>query len=392
MVEDKKRYYMRLKVLTPVHIGSGETLSKLEYSYNRFNRLLSVLDGTKFFCELQKRRRLEAYAVFVEKVSLNNANASVYNWLREQFGPKPADEIIRQSAKYEIRLDVAGNKGFNDLRCHIKSIDRPYVPGSSIKGMIRTALLFKYLYENINEFADQKKEIDRAVKSGQFIAKTIGRAVKDIEDNVFGNENDPKSKLTGMSGISVSDSTLLDSGALTVIQKVDYLINKPDAATNPIPVFYECLKEGSVLDFMLDVDPGKTAESKATRGILTARDIIEVLTFQHRKLFYVRDKSPWSNFISLLPDKRKLDGFTRVFLGGNTGYIAHTVIAALYREDIEQRRLVTAGLLHEKFGRTPMGKHLNDRPYSPRTIHTVLKGDEHFFAGMCELSEVAKCP
>ena len=52
------------------------------------------------------------------------------------------------------------NQGFDETKDHdkreqIKTNDIPYIPGSSIKGAVRTAILWKHLRENTNSYCSR---------------------------------------------------------------------------------------------------------------------------------------------------------------------------------------------------------------------------------------------
>ena len=106
---------MKIRVVTPTHIGSGGVITKLDYIV--MNGKVRVIDYYKAW-EMDKRIR--------EKIE------------RGIFDPRECKNYY----KYEI--DAFCNPR-RDIHEHIKVSGKPYIPGSSLKGAIRTALIWKYL-------------------------------------------------------------------------------------------------------------------------------------------------------------------------------------------------------------------------------------------------------
>lgn len=106
---------MKIRVVTPTHIGSGGVITKLDYIV--MNGKVRVIDYYKAW-EMNKRIR--------EKIE------------RGIFDPRECKNYY----KYEVN-GFCNPRG--DIHEHIKVSGKPYIPGSSLKGAIRTALIWKYL-------------------------------------------------------------------------------------------------------------------------------------------------------------------------------------------------------------------------------------------------------
>ena len=118
----------RIEVLSPVHVGSGEVLTRFDYVWE---------DGWLYVLSLDRilahpRVRAEELAALMERGDFDWGD-----YLRGR-GIKLPDV-----ARYRARCtrDPAKVLRRGDVREHIKDPRfRPYIPGSSIKGAIRTAL------------------------------------------------------------------------------------------------------------------------------------------------------------------------------------------------------------------------------------------------------------
>ncbi|WP_456365155.1 type III-A CRISPR-associated RAMP protein Csm5 [Thermococcus sp.] len=129
---------MRLAVLSPLHIGNGNKLTPVDV-YPTDDRVY-VLNVERLFSDLQK------LGVDLEKILtlLKNPPGEHYVWKGyiEEYHLNPSDYAL-------YSLPVFGELGKTSMGINefIKSNGRPYIPGSSIKGAIRTAVFYKALKE-----------------------------------------------------------------------------------------------------------------------------------------------------------------------------------------------------------------------------------------------------
>ena len=139
MEEFLKHYRMRIEALSPIYIGSGVKLGTKEYIYMPWNHEVIIPDMQKMFLAVQKKGVIKEFTDFMMNAGQNGKTLS--QWLKEhRFG----------SEDYEAwklyKMDAG--ESFLNPKARPKEIDAfikdaygyPYVPGSSIKGMLRTAL------------------------------------------------------------------------------------------------------------------------------------------------------------------------------------------------------------------------------------------------------------
>ncbi len=129
---------MMLKVLSPLHIGNGNKLTPVDI-YPSGDRVY-VLDVERLFSDLQR------LGVDLEEILalLRNPPGEHYVWKGyiEEYHLNPSDYAL-------YSLPVFGEPGKTSMQINefIKSNGRPYIPGSSVKGAIRTAVFYKALRE-----------------------------------------------------------------------------------------------------------------------------------------------------------------------------------------------------------------------------------------------------
>jgi len=130
MDKHRSSFKVQLKVLTPLHIGSGETISKLDY-----------------FLEAGRCWRINLDTLFADPD---------FQPLREKFlesapSGQPIDqlipkELLKRHIRYKIPLHFsAQNANLIEVRLFTKSAGRVYIPGSSLKGAVLSALCYDIL-------------------------------------------------------------------------------------------------------------------------------------------------------------------------------------------------------------------------------------------------------
>ena len=137
----QETFKIKAEILTPVHIGDGTELEPLEYVIkDRFYKVnleewLSTLSGEK--AEKFKRLTGSDYAQVSTLTALrrfvrDNIDVDKYTeWVAD------VSDAVRK--RYEERFDAPENQ--LPMSPFIRTGNRPFLPGSSIKGAIRTAYL-----------------------------------------------------------------------------------------------------------------------------------------------------------------------------------------------------------------------------------------------------------
>lgn len=167
-----ERKTIKLQTLTPVHIGSGEIL-KENFDYIKDNRFVYILDSKKLFKQLEQKGFSEDK--LTNALTQGNIKAIVDKYL--------LNILVTNYCIRKIQITPNQREKFKDgLREQIyDGLGKPYIPGSSIKGAIRTALL-SYIIEN---HTDDIENLDNLLSDKDFNDdKIIEEAFKKIKDEV----------------------------------------------------------------------------------------------------------------------------------------------------------------------------------------------------------------
>ena len=162
---------MKLEVLSPLHIGSGETLTPADFVI--INDEVIVLDLDKLISALPTED--------IDEI-LETLKSVPYPW--EKILAK-YHLNARSFGKYSLKLIGKKRKESMQIKAFIKSNGKPFIPGSSIKGAMKTAVMYKVVKEN-------RWLLNQAVKwldSNQRDARKFMKKADDwLEGMIFGSE------------------------------------------------------------------------------------------------------------------------------------------------------------------------------------------------------------
>ena len=137
-----ERYKITLTTESPVFIGasSQEKLSKRECVYDRDKGFLYVPDLTRLIEAIEKQGSLNDFEAFLlQAQSQQGDRVTLRDFLRNINIPIAPDAPW---VRYTLETASGDYSALNTVNCFIKNAQgQPYLPGSSVKGAIRTALL-----------------------------------------------------------------------------------------------------------------------------------------------------------------------------------------------------------------------------------------------------------
>jgi CRISPR type III-A-associated RAMP protein Csm5 len=167
---------VKIETLTSIHIGSGEML---KYGYDFIEGI--ALDGQNVLGVICPRKMLKL--IGEDKIDA---------WVTAIDNGRTTDEIVKQYAPnaqindYTSRIIIRWSpiKPTDTLKEFIHDgLGRPYIPGSSIKGAIRTAILASLAAE-VN---DKERKIDKSFKDRKGY-DVIKANASEIEKTIFGQD------------------------------------------------------------------------------------------------------------------------------------------------------------------------------------------------------------
>lgn len=201
-----KKYKLKCKILSPIHIGTGSEIEPFDYiiKENKFYKI----SLENFLLNLDNRDK-EKFNILVSKNNVNEIRKFIIeNWDAEKYAVEFFCDVSTEVNKiYQENINNIENQLLINPFIRAKVNNLPYIPGSSIKGAIRTAIISElgkkknYIKnirnieaevlncQNDNGFLDPKKDPFRAIKiSDGFLSlnSTIILKIVNVSKDKFG--------------------------------------------------------------------------------------------------------------------------------------------------------------------------------------------------------------
>lgn len=366
------RYYTAiLETLSPVHIGCGEKLTKLDYVYSEKSRTVYVLQPMKLFHGLQQFHLLESFEKGLPR------NTSMTDFLVQNSVPEQA---YASWAMYSFPAQRSViNRGQYDIQKFVKdAYGMPYIPGSGLKGALRTVLATDSVRKNTSSFQNMTQRITREIDQNvRFKKAFLSRETSQIESDIFHTLQRNKEKKYDivndcMAGLIISDSSPAAKESLSLSKKIDQFRKGEE---NPINTLRETLKMNTKLTFEITIDTSLFKFS--VKEILQAGE----------NAFSFYDDTFRSIFLDYLPPEIDPEREMYIYLGGGTGFHHKTFLNALFTNPTnpEQGAECTAKLLDLQFPRAKHTSFTKREGYSPKAIKMTKYEDRLEEMGLCKL-------
>ena len=321
-----KKYNIELKTVGPVFIGSGKETNKKEAIFN--NDSVIIVDAKKMFKYLCDKELIDKYQKYMLDDNIDLKYFFEKNKIRENIY---RDWNIKRFARGEYSKNA---KDINIGRFVRDGNEKVYVPGSSLKGMLRTILAGAYIIKDAN-CGVAKKLYDTKLKLGNrpredSLKKEYNATMDDIEVGIFHRKifsnMDVADKINdSLRGLLVSDSEYISDEDMCICQKIDIAL---DGSKNKISSYRECIKPGVSIKFSITVDSRYCDYTK--ENILAA-----VKTFYNHYWHKVSNifAENWKNCFKngeVINISKK--AYT-CFLGGGAGFESKTIIYSSFNKE-----------------------------------------------------------
>lgn len=377
---------MCLKVVTPINISDGIVLGAKDYLYDSRRQKVFFLNLHQWHMFIYKHMLLEKYESYLANF---RDKQSLLEWLQMQgYDIDDVRTVITSEAQATVNLmDNEKKKTLNDINRHIQQPDGSlYVPGSSIKGVFRTAILYSLLQKRQDIKVKYWRQIQEKISSNYFKPyRDFNKLISDLENEflhtlrlVDGNIRSNNAVCSAMRGLQVSDTYASRNMQTAILQKVDGGFDKfGKASPKKLPIFRECMLPKAELFF--DVKIEKAVMS--TIGINTVDDLLKAT---HSFFAAVTD------LLQQAFEKEYQEAFQGVaagnmFLGGNTGFLSKTLLAMLAPDKDTAKNTIKL-LLDKSFKNH---KHLlRDKIIAPRTLKCTNYNGKLMLMGVAEVRKV----
>lgn len=345
-------YTLTLTARGLVHIGNGRKTPRKEYIFDPNRNMVSFLNEQAFFELLIQENLVDLFESFCM-----SRDGDLYSFLYRTCRLKP--EQVEPAVMYQLSVGDAldENHSLRDINRFMQDAQgRAYVPGSSVKGALRTALLYR-LISRENPAARQPNL--REIPEAQYLHTLQLQPMRPA---------DAVNSL--MRGLMVSDSQPIPHQSLVLSRKLDGFLS---GQLHPIPLCRECLAPGSILRFRLTLD------QSILKGQITAQTLLEAVS-----AFAAYNRQQLESAFA------RPDGFiapkteNMLYLGGGAGFFTKTLV---YPYLGRQNGVKWAsGQLAHFFPKHFHGERDPQAGISPRTLKYGQYRQKPYAFGPCEVS------
>lgn len=391
---ERKGY--ELTCISPIHIGNGELYKSYEYYYDRYNQMVYFLDPVKWADFLAAKGLLDAYAQDVEK---EKGRLSLKWWLDTKVGRGQALQAVKKMSLSSSSVCLFSEKkeSVNDIARQQRDVyGYPIIPGSSLKGVIHSAIRWHLICRNPEKYRDLWPEIKQAVEEGKRNKRTVHNLTAELENRTVNvlhlTDQRGKDALNSvMRGIRISDAHLTVKKRDTVlIQKLDASFKKKKgygrAAVEPeghtVSVFRECIPSRSKYRFTITLE----REIVQKIGLSSLKELWQWVREYTQAGIHMQKNVFGQDFSAEFKEAETAD----LLLGGGTGFLSKTVLYALAPSQ-EEGQQTLAKYLDSVFckGKLPAHYHQrDDQGLTPRTVKLARFGHERWLMGLASVEEV----
>lgn len=372
-----ERQDYELTCISPIHIGNGEILKPIDYVYDKRKQQIFFLNEGKWKAYLVQHQLLDEFFDYLRQA---RRSGNLFTWLQRH--DVTIDDVKTMSStvsRVETTNTQTTKDSVNDIhRLMTTSLGVPYIPGSSLKGCLRTGLLSYWIKQHPHKGIRHWNEAKSCRPRDKWAAQSLE---KDAFMCLQANTQSDMVK-SCMRGLMVSDAMCVEPHVDTVVlQKVDATTkkNKQGQREKTIPLFRECIPAGTTLRFSITFDKAMMGEL----GITSLRDVIKASQQFTKRTLAMQERIFGRDYKNEFAEASLAD----MLIGGGAGFQSKTVFYDLAPSFEEGRRILAQKL--EIAFRKQKHYHVElDEQISPRTLKLTRTTNDRWIMGLCSLKEV----
>ena len=373
---------LSLTIVTPTNIGGPEKLTTKDYMYNYDVGEVYLLNNYEWFRFLARHNKLAEFEIYMQNEMVRPNGRTMYDWAKNTIGASQLTKDVLGPAIGSIMKSSIYNEGrknsLNDITPQIRGANgEVYIPGSSIKGVIDSAIISHMLRNNKAFRSNVQRELRKVLdvykrKNARSLFKDIFKMVNQaIIKHIHVLTNNEGKPLKGIlasafRGISVSDAMPMSAIQTEVLKKEDSCVDED--GTHEISVHRECILPNQKFSFTVTLDTAMTKEI----GITSVNQVLEIL----QEDFDATHELLSSKFKKVSPSIFKALEPANAYIGSNTGFVQKTIIMAAFTDNEETGIDIIRAILDVNFQKA---KHASkDHFMAPRAIKLV-KWNGHYY-------------
>ena len=378
---------LSLTIVSPTNIGGPEKLTTKDYMYNYDAGEVYLLNNYEWFRFLARHNKLAEFEIYMQNEMVRPNGRTMYDWAKNTIGASQLTKDVLGPAIGSIMKSSIYNEGrknsLNDITPQVRGANgEVYIPGSSIKGVIDSAIIshmlrrdarfraavqqkLKELLYKYRDFQYDKRRFKREFNS---ILREVNKLIDCNIQVLFKNSEKRVNGIlaSAFRGVSVSDAMPIESIKTEVLKKEDTCIDED--GTHEISVHRECILPNQKFSFTVTLDTAMTKEI----GITSVDQVLAIL----QEDFDATHKLLASKFKKVSPSIFKALEPANAYIGSNTGFIQKTIIMAAFTDDEKTGIDIIRAILDINFEKA---KHATkDSSIAPRAMKLV-KWNGHYY-------------
>ncbi len=348
-MEHLQTYRLTLTARGLLHIGNGQKLPKKDYLFDYRTGTVLFLDEQSFFDLLIRFHLVDAFECFCL-----SRQTDLYSFLLRDC--RLTNEQLKTAIRYQIKAGDALDEhhSLRDISRFIRNgSGSAYVPGSSVKGAVRTALLFQKIMED----GTQNGRTMQSFSEENYL-HTLALTL---------NTKNAVNSL--MRGIQISDSEPIADSRLTLASKNDGFA---DGSTNQINLCRECVMPDTPIHLRMTLDHSVLQNAITMESILKALDALEQY---YQRTYQEHFDAPF--------DYASAPSGHMMRLGGGAGFFTKSLAYPYLGK--QQGLIYTSGQL-ARFFRAHRHEKDPQLGISPRTMKYGAYRGKYYAFGLCEVN------
>lgn len=389
LIEFNKMY---LDIITPVNIASNEKLNTTDYIYDSKNQVAYFLNPLLWHKFIYTKKLFPAYMDFINDKT--KPRKILYKWLIEQgYNIEDIKEVVKYKLIAHENIDKISKDSLNDIILQTKLIDgRAYIPGSTLKGLIRTAILYDLLQKNPHLKQRLWQSLERAINGNKSYDE-----IKRVENNLnrlltaeiegigkreytkYDKKSTKSEYYNFMQGIKLSDAMAeTKHNNLVLLKKIDLAVKDNYIKENSLSVYRECIEPKTRFYFDMQIEKRFTQKL----NINSAEDILIMI----QNFFDASNEllsSAFGKDYGFLFNDTNLGN---TYIGGGTGFLTKTLVAYLAPTKMKAKEFISRYLNMKFKQRVKPG--IRDTKIAPRTLKATKYNGKLTLLGIAKIGKV----
>ena len=318
----------------------------------------------------------------------------LYKWLIEQgYNIEDIKEVVKYKLIAHENIDKISKDSLNDIILQTKLIDgSAYIPGSTLKGLIRTAILYDLLQKNPHLKQRLWQSLERAINGNKSYDE-----IKRVENNLnrlltaeiegtgkreytkYDKKNTKSEYYNFMQGIKLSDAMAkTEHNNLVLLKKIDLAVKDNYIKENSLSVYRECIEPKTRFYFDMQIEKRFTQKL----NINSAEDILIMI----QNFFDASNEllsSAFGKDYGFLFNDANLGN---TYIGGGTGFLTKTLVAYLAPTKMKAKEFISRYLNMKFKQRVKPG--IRDTKIAPRTLKATKYNGKLTLLGIAKIGKV----